>query len=64
VCVPCATGTYKENLGSTCSQCQSGKYNAFMGSNSSSACVLCKAGKFHRNRGASSPQDCKVCSCK
>jgi len=63
-CVPCATGTYKENLGSTCSQCQSGKYNAFMGSNSSSACVLCKAGKFHRNRGASSPQDCKVCSCK
>jgi hypothetical protein len=63
-CLPCLAGTFKRGLGSTCSACQKGKYNAMVGSNSSRFCLSCETGKFHKEFGATSADTCNECSCR
>ena len=59
-CVACASGRFKESLGSApCAPCAAGKYSAL---NASSACISCAGGKFLARTGAATADACEECA--
>ncbi|MGB1605148.1 MAG: hypothetical protein ACPIOQ_71110, partial [Promethearchaeia archaeon] len=58
-CVPCAPGSWKDNIdAATCTRCKVGKFSVVPGAVDESTCVLCPAGKFQNEAGRSSCQTC------
>jgi len=59
VCVPCAAGTFKEDIGNhNCSLCEAGKFSGARGVNSSARCLSCLPGATTRNPGATGAINC------
>ena len=59
VCVPCAPGTFKEEIGNhNCSLCAFGKYSGVRGSTSGARCASCLPGAATLGPGATNAVNC------